>query len=102
MKSIHEFIEDLKKRGYSVKFDASVKGKSGALHRVDVLAESPKGKKIVGLEKHGKEIAVEIMNTFVVALDGEAEACYIVDRKLDEENRKLAEHYRITLLTGGV
>jgi hypothetical protein len=101
VRSIHEFIVDLKEQGYSVQFDASVKGKSGVVHHVDVLAESPEGKKIVGLERHGKETAVEILNAFVVALDGEAEACYIVDRNLDEEDRNLAEHYKITLLTGG-
>lgn len=99
MRSSHAFIEDLKKQGYSVKLDASLKGKSGATHRVDVLAENPQGEKVVGVETHGKEAAVEILNTFVVALDGGAEACYIVDRELDEESRKLAEYYKITLLT---
>ena len=45
VKPVNAFIEDLKKRGCSVKFDASFKGKSGATHRVDVLAENPHGKK---------------------------------------------------------
>lgn len=99
MRTIGEFTNDLRKQGCSVQFDASIKGKSGATHHVDVLAEHPNGKKIVAVEEHGKETALEIINLFVVALDGGAEACYIVGRELDEENRRLAEHYKITLLT---
>ena len=72
-------------------------------HHVDVLAENPQGKKAVGVQTHGKEAAVEILNTYVVALDCGVEACYIVDGELDEESLKLAgKHYKITLLTGGV
>ena len=99
MKQIHVFIEDLKKKGYSVKFNASFKGKSGATHRVDVLAENHQGKKHIAMKKNGKVIATEIINTFAVALDAEAEACYIIDKALDTENRKLAKYYKITLLT---
>ncbi len=102
MKPIHSFIEDLKKQGYSVKFDASFKGKSGATHRVDMLAENDQGMKRIAMKKNGKEIATEIINTFAVALDAEAEASYIVDRGLDAENRKLAKYYKITLLTKDV
>jgi len=42
---------------------------------------------------------VEIVNAYVVAFDCGAEACYIVDKELDEESRKLAKDYNITLLT---
>jgi len=99
VRQIHAFIEDLKKQGYTVKFNASLKGKSGATHRVDVLAENHQGKKHIAMKKNGKGIATEIINTFAVALDGEAEACYIIDKALDVESRKLAKYYKITLLT---
>ena len=102
MRSSHAFFEGMKKQGYSVKFAASIKGKSGVTHHVDVLAKNPQGKNVVGVKTQGKETAVEIVNAYVIALDGEAEACYIVDGGLDKESRKLAEFYKITLLTGSV
>jgi len=102
VRSSHAFFEGLKKQGYSVRFDASLKGRSGVTHHVDVLAENPQGKKVVGVETRGKEAAVEIISTYMVALDCGVEACHLVDRGVDEESRKLAEFYKITLLTGSV
>ena len=96
--SVHEFVEDLKKHGYSVKFNARVKGMSGQVHQVDGLAEHAKEKTIVWLEKRGDPTA-EIIGIFAIAYDAGAEACYVADsRELGEEERKLAESYKMRLL----
>jgi hypothetical protein len=98
VKSTSEFIESLRKRGYTVKHDVSIKGVSGVRHHADVLAEHPNGSRIIGVEAHGKEAAAEIIGTYVVALDSKANAFYITDRQLNEEGRKLARSYKITCL----
>ncbi|MDG6994571.1 MAG: hypothetical protein JRN52_01500 [Nitrososphaerota archaeon] len=100
MMSLGEFIEDLEEKGYSVKYNTKVKGVSGLFHRVDGIAESPKGEKktIVWLEKRGNAIT-EIIQTFAVAYDADAEPCYVIEGALGEEERKLAEYYKMKLLT---
>lgn len=98
MRSFREFTEELRKRGYSLKFDAVVKGKSGASHRVDLLARRRTGKTVVGLERRrGGDTTFEIIKTFTIAYDVGAEACYVVDRELEGEERRLAESYRISV-----
>lgn len=98
--SFREFTEELRKKGYFVRLDSSVKGRSGAVHHVDLLAEDKKGeKKIIGVKKCCKEnLSFEIINTFAIAYDTDADACYIVDRELDGEDKKLAEYYKIKLV----
>lgn len=91
------FVEALKKNGYSVKLDAVIMGKSDVEYRVDFLAESPEGKKILGLKSHGKETAKEIITTYVVAFDTGAEAFYIPFGPLNEESERLAAEYKITV-----
>lgn len=100
MKSSEDFVEGLKKQGYSVKYNVSLKGTSGVKHHADVVAEHSNGKKVVGLRARGKETAAEIIGTFVVALDTKAEAFFVVEKALDKESRKLAESYEIKVLTG--
>jgi hypothetical protein len=99
VKATREFIEGLKKQGYSVKYDVSLKGVSRVKHHADVLAQHPNGKRIIGVETRGKETAAEIIGTFMIALDCKAEAFYIAEKKLDEEARKLAETYKIIVVT---
>jgi len=53
---------------------------------------------MVGVATRGKETAMEIIGTYAVAFDSGAEAYYMCDGHLDEESRKLAEYYKITLL----
>ncbi|MDE1853468.1 MAG: CBS domain-containing protein [Thaumarchaeota archaeon] len=100
--SAHAFFEGLKKQGYSVTFNRSFKGKSGTKHHVDVLAENPQGRKVVGRRTRRKESAWEILSLYVAAFDGEAEACYIIKGELERESRELAEIYKITPLIGKI
>ena len=99
VRSFHTFVEDLKNRGFTVKFDSSLKGRSGAIHQIDMMAENLEGRKIVVMEKSGNEASVDIIRLFAISLDCEAEAYYIVDGDLDEKSRMLVEFYKITLLT---
>ena len=102
--SLREFIEDLKKQGYSLKFNVSVRGKSGTPHHVDLLAENKragrKGKKIIGLEKRREgNSSFEIIRTFSIAYDLGAEPCYIVDKRPEnEEDKMLLERYNMKLI----
>ncbi|MDG7001347.1 MAG: hypothetical protein JRN15_19800 [Nitrososphaerota archaeon] len=103
MRSLREFVEDLNKHGYSVKFDVSVKGKSGTPHHVDLLAEDARAgrtKKIIGIKKRSeRNLSFEIIRTYAIAYDLGAEPCYIVDRELeDEKDRMLAERYKMKLI----
>ncbi|MHB2035687.1 MAG: hypothetical protein ACYCPW_02975 [Nitrososphaerales archaeon] len=97
MISVREFVEDLKKQGYSVEFDAQIKGTSGQTHRVDGLAKHHGEKMVVWLEKRG-DTTTEMIQTFAIAYDTGAEACYVVDREPGREERKLAEFYKMRLL----
>ncbi len=100
MTSIREFVEQLKKDSYSVKFDTKVKGASGYFHRVDGYAKhQDHAKKLVlWLEKRGDAIT-EIIETFAIAYDAGAEPCYVIDGNLGEEERKLAKLYKLRLLS---
>ena len=102
MMSIREFVEDLKKQGYAVKFGAQVKGMSGQVHHVDGLAKHAKDgrRTVVWLEKRG-DTTTEIIEIFAIAYDSGAEACYVVNEELGEEERKLAEFYKMKLLAKG-
>ena len=96
VRSISTFVEDLKNQGFTVKFDASFKGRSGATHHVDVLAENPQGKRIVAVEGSGNKTSVDIIRLFAISLDGEADAYYVVEGELNDESWKLVEYYKIT------
>lgn len=102
MISVREFIEHLQKDGYSVKFDNKIKGVSGHFHRVDGFAKhKDHGKRpILWLEKRG-DATTEIIETFAIAYDTEAEPCYAIDNALSDEERRLAEVYKLRLLSKG-
>lgn len=101
MISFREFLEELKKNGYSIEFDAKVKGTSGQIHRVDGLAIQGNGEKSkVWLEKRRDSI-VEIIETFAISYDTGAEPYYVADGELSENERKLAENYKLRLLSKG-
>ena len=100
MISVREFAEDLKKQGYSVGFNAQIKGTSGQVHHVDGIAKRHGKNTIVWLEESGNSIT-GIIKTFAIAYDTGADACYVVDEELGEEERKLAEFYKIRLLSKG-
>lgn len=99
---VREFTEDLKKHGYDIKFNAYINGKSGLIHHVDGLAKHLKDAKkiIVWLEKRG-DVITEIIEIFAIAYDAGADPCYVVDSELGEEEKKLAEFYKMRLLTKG-
>ena len=100
--TVSEFVEDLKKQGYDIKINAQIKGKSGLVHQVDGLAIHAKNgnRIIVWLEKRG-DTTTEIIQIFAIAYDSGAEACYVVNKELNEEDRKLAEFYKMKLLAKG-
>jgi hypothetical protein len=58
-----QLIEYLKKRGYRVREDAEVKGRSGASHKVDILATKDEGiivhRIAVGIEKAEKPMGLD-------------------------------------------
>ena len=100
MISVREFVEDLKKRGYSVELNAQIRGRSGQVHHVDGLAKSHSedGKRKVVWNEKRADTTIEIIQTFAIAYDTGAEACYVVNREPVGEERKLAEYYRMRLL----
>ena len=99
MITVSEFVEDLKKQGYSIKFNAYITGKSGLVHHVDGLAKHLEDAKkiIVWLEKR-RDATTEIIQIFAIAYDAGADPCYVVDGELGEEERRLAESYKMRLL----
>ncbi len=99
MITVSEFTEVLKKQGYDIKFDAYIKGKSGLIHHVDGLAKHLEDAKkiIVWLEKRG-DATTEIIQIFAIAYDAGADPCYVVDGDIGEEERRLAEFYKMRLL----
>ena len=100
-KTFDEFAEGLKKEGYAVKFDALVAGKSGVVHRFDLLAEKDEGggrkKTVVCMKSRGKNPVEEMIRLYASAYDVGAEPCYVVSGSIED---KLAAHYGIALLTG--
>ena len=99
-KNFNDFVEGLRREGYAVKLDALVAGKSGVVHRFDLLAERAGGgkkKTIVCMKGRGRNPAEEMIGLFVMAFDVGAEPCYVMQGSVEE---KLAESYGITLLTG--
>ena len=97
MVSISQFAEQLRKRGYSVEPDARVTGESGQVHSVDGLALGGDGGKVIWLERRGHP-TMEIIKAFAIAMDVGAEACYVTDILLADEDRKLAESYKMRVL----
>lgn len=102
MISLREFIKQLKEKEYSVKFDTKVKGASGHFHKVDGLAKhrDQRKKLILWLEKR-KDAMAEIIELFAIAYDAGAEPCYVIDAELSKEESKLAELYKLRLLSKG-
>lgn len=99
-KSFQEFANSLKEEGYTLKFDSSAVGKSGATHHVDLLAEFPQGEKdsrpIVCVKGSGKNPVVELLTAFAIALDLGAQPCYVTEGFVDEE---LARQYGIIVVS---
>ena len=100
-KTFNGFVEGLRRDGYAVKLDALVVGKSGVVHRFDLLAERAGGggkkRTVVCMKGRGRNPAEEMIGLFAMAFDVGAEPCYAVQGSVEE---KLAESYGITLLTG--
>jgi hypothetical protein len=100
-KSRSGLIDYLQRRGYEVKQDAKVKGRSGAEHTIDILATRDDGivvhKIAVGIEVADKPVGVEKLFDF----DDKAYDCGILDKVfivvpgLAKEARRLAERQRI-------
>lgn len=100
MMSLREFVEQLQRKGYSVKFNAKIKGDSGHVHEVDGLAErieEHRRRLILWLDERKDEM-VEIIEAFAIAYDTGAEPCYALDSEPSNEARKLAETYKLRLL----
>lgn len=98
-KSFHEFVEGLKKDGYTVKFDARLVGASGVAHHVDLLAKPGGGegrrKLIVGLKDRRKNPIEDLITVFAIALDVGARPYYVTKGSVEDE---LVKRYGIVLL----
>jgi len=117
LKPKSQLIEFLKKRGYEVKENAEVKGRSGAKHSIDILATRDDGvitcNIAIGIKVAGDEIGLgEIFNFDDIAYDiGIHDKILVVAPALGKEAEKYASLQRInvlgvkdleTVLAGGV
>lgn len=96
-RSLDNFVDDLKRNGYTIKLDASLPGKSGVVHRFDLLAERAEGEKktVVCMRERGKNPVEEMIGLFIMAFDVGAKPCYITGGSVET---KIAEAYGITFL----
>ena len=98
------FVEFLMNHGYKVMENARVKGKSGAEHRVDILASRDDGvvthNIAIGIEIAREHIGLErIMDFDVKAFDsGFHDKVLIIIPELGEEARKFAGYHGIKVL----
>jgi hypothetical protein len=100
-KSKSQLIEYLKRRGYEVKENAKVNGRSGAEHKIDVLATRDDGIVIhdiaIGIEAAGEPVGLEK----VFAFDNKAYDIGIMDKVfiavpgLAKESKQFAQRQRI-------
>jgi len=95
------FLEFLKRQGYEVTENARVKGRSGAEHRIDMLATRDDGVVThtiaVGIEISREKVGLErILDFDVKAYDsGIHDKVMIIIPALGEEAEKFARHQRI-------
>lgn len=99
MTELNEFVKNLEREGYSIEYNTQIKGASGVSHRVDGLARGSRNSKmILWLEKRA-DSTIEIIKAFAISLDVGAEPCLVLDGGIGEEDRKLADSYKMRLLT---
>jgi hypothetical protein len=104
LKPKHQLIEFLKDRGYEVKENATVKGRSGAEHKIDILATRDDGivtyNIAIGIEVAGDEIGLgEIFDFDDKAYDsGIHDKILVVVPALHREAEKFASQQRIKVL----
>ncbi|MCL0056371.1 restriction endonuclease [Dehalococcoidia bacterium] len=104
LKPKSQLIEFLRQRGYQVKVNAEVKGRSGAAHNIDVLATRDDGIVIhdiaIGVEVAGEPVRLDK----VFAFDNKAYDTGILDKVfiavpgLTQEARQFAQRQRIKVL----
>jgi uncharacterized OB-fold protein len=99
-----QFLEFLKRHGYEVTENATVKGKSGAEHNIDILATRDDGIIIhnvaIGIEIARDKIELDrILDFDVKAFDsGIHDKVLIIIPTLGEEAAKFASYHRIKVL----
>ncbi len=104
LKPKHQLIEFLRERGYKVTENATVKGRSGAKHRIDILATRDDGivthHIAIGIEVAGDEIGLgEIFDFDDKAYDsGIHDKILVVVPGLRREAEKFASQQRIKVL----
>jgi len=104
LKPKHQLIEFLRERGYEVTENATVKGRSGAEHRIDILATRDDGivtyNIAIGIEVAGDEIGLgEIFDFDDKAYDsGIHDKILVVVPGLRREAEKFASQQRIKVL----
>jgi len=100
MKSMKGFLGEMEKNGYSVRTGARLKGKSGTVHKVDVLFEKKEGGGgVVLVKSRGKDANLEIIQAFLTGVDLGATAVYVTDRNVDALGRKLLRDYKMSHLS---
>jgi len=104
LKPKHQLIEFLRERGYKVTENAAIKGRSGAEHRIDILATRDDGiityNIAIGVEVAGEEIGLgEIFDFDDKAYDsGIHDKILVVVPGLRREAEKFASQQRIKVL----
>jgi len=104
LKPKHQLIEFLRERGYEVTENATVKGRSGAEHKIDILATRDNGivtyNIAIGIEVAGDEIGLgEIFDFDDKAYDsGIHDKILVVVPGLRREAEKFASQQRIKVL----
>lgn len=99
-KALDDFVEGLRRDGYVVRLDAVMAGRSGVVHRFDMVAERAEGggekKTMVFMKERGMNPVEEMIGLFAMAFDVDAEPCYVVQGSVEE---RLPKSYGITFLT---
>ncbi|MDG6988572.1 MAG: hypothetical protein JRN21_04515 [Nitrososphaerota archaeon] len=101
-RSFDDLAESLRRDGYTVRFDALLAGRSGVVHRFDLLAEKTEGggekRTVVCMKERGNNPVEEMVGLFAMAFDVGAEPCYAMRGGVEEV---VAKSYGITLVENG-
>lgn len=84
VEKIGGFFREFLGEGYTLEYGAMLRGRSGAVHKVDLAAKSLDGKLVVCLrDNHRNENDDEtrIVGLFVIAYDLDCRAAYIVKQE---------------------
>ena len=101
MKSVSDFVREMKSKGYSSKSQARLKGKSGIMHDVNLFLQKKGEPSIVIMRSAGKDTTLEIIKAHLIGVDLGAAAYYVTGKNSDPDpvGEKLLKEYRIACLS---